>query len=322
MYSLRQTLIRSLFSLSFLMGCSATLPADAPVTAVALAPDGQQLLIGSQRGIEIQSWPELAAVSTLPTKLVHVHDLRFSPDGKQLLAAGGSPAEGGEVEVWSWPQGKLLATVADHSDVVYRVAWSPQGTRWASCGGDARCFVYTAASEKPVAYEGHSRPVSSILWLDERTLASVGIDQTVRLWNADTGAHLRTLDNHVGSVNDLAPQPGAGDSTAGPAVGVLATVGEDRTVRLWQPGIGRLMRFGRLASPPRSVIWSADSTRLLVGCSDGMIRIIDWESMEPVAEISGGVGRIHELALDSGLELLLVAGERGCRTHHLKAAAK
>lgn len=67
--------------------------ATPPITAAAIAPDGDAVLLGSQSGIELRSWPELAAMGRLPTELTHVHDLRFSPDGRQLLAVGGTPAE-------------------------------------------------------------------------------------------------------------------------------------------------------------------------------------------------------------------------------------
>src|SRR5262245_12201960 len=104
---------------------SASMRAEAPITALALSPDGTQVVLGSQNGIEIRSWPELNPSTKLTTDLANVHDLRFSPDGRTLLVAGGSPAESGAVEVLSWPAGQRVRRVAEHADVVYRIAWSP-----------------------------------------------------------------------------------------------------------------------------------------------------------------------------------------------------
>ena len=158
-------------------------------------------------------------------------------------------------------------------------------------------------------YEGHSRAVLSIAFLDSETLASVGVDQTIRLWNSADGTHRRTLDNHVGTINDLAVRPATVEATF-PAI---ATISEDRTVRLWQPEIGRLIRFIRLPSVPRCGVWSGDTRHLFVGCNDGQIRQIDSETMELVGETAGMCGRIHELVMDSVRERILVAGETGFR---------
>lgn len=284
--------------------------ADPPITAVTIAPDEQQVVLGSQLGIEIRSLPDLNVTGKLATQLEHVHDLKFSPDGKSLLAAGGSPAQSGRVEVWNWSKRERTLEVDGHKDVVYRVAWSPKGTQWITCSGDGRCFVFSAAiGERVTQYEGHSRGVLAGVYVDNYLIASTGIDQTIRLWNSGDGSHMRTLDNHVGTVNDVALQP----ALANPASDVIATISEDRTVRTWQPRIGRLMRFTRLASVPRSLAWSNEGTKLYVGCDDAHFRIIDAESMETEAEVDGLVGRIYELVVDSASMFIVIAGERGVR---------
>jgi WD40 repeat protein len=294
------------FVLTILISLSAR--ADAPITAAALSPDRTQVVLGSQSGIEVRSWPELKPSKKLSTELANIHDLRFSPDGQTLLAAGGSPAESGAVDVLSWPAGQQLRRVADHSDVVYRVAWSPDGARWATAGADGLCQVYsTESGTRLTRYQEHSRAVLSLAFLDRETIASVAADQTVRLWEAASGRHLRTLDNHFGAVSDVSVRPGDSE----PERRVVATIGEDRTLRLWQPAIGRLMRFARLSSIPRAIAWSPNGDRLFVGCNDGRIRIVDADTMEIVGELMSPTGRIHELALDAQGRIL-VCGENGC----------
>ena len=286
------------------------------MTALAFASDRKQVVVGSQLGIEIRSLPDLTVTGKLSTELEHVHDLKFSPDGLSLLAAGGSPGESGRVEVWSWPKSELIREVGGLDDVVYRVAWSPHGTQWVTCSGDGRCLLFSAATGERVAqYEGHSRGVLAGVYLDDHIVATAGIDQTIRLWKCADGSHQRTLDNHVGTVNDIAVRP----TQTNQAVDVIATISEDRTVRVWQPRIGRLMRFARLESVPRSLAWSSDGTTMYVGCNDGRVRIIDAESMEIEAEVDGLVGRIHELAVDSAGGYIVTAGETGCRVVSLGA---
>ncbi len=296
--------------------------AEPPVTAAALAANAQQVVLGSQSGVEIRSWPDLELVKKFATKLAHVHDLKFSPDGRTLLVAGGAPAVSGRVEVWEWSRGELLHEVEPHDDVVYRVAWSPDGSQWSSCGGDGRCIVFNASTAKQIAeYKGHSKAVVSLGYLEAASIVSVSADQTVRLWNSSDGMQLRTLDNHLGTVNDVAVlntlerQP---TSTAISATNI-ATISEDRTLRLWQPKIGRLVRFVRLPSVPRSLVLSADATAIYVGCNDGVMRVVEVENLQVTREIQGLQGRIHEMVIDPLNEHLLVAGEGGWKMIFLES---
>jgi WD40 repeat protein len=304
------------FAFTLLLCLVANASAAPPITAAAFTPGGKQVLIGSQSGIEIRSWPDLKTVASIKTDLLNVHDLSFSPDGKTLLAAGGSPGERGTVEVFSWPAAERLRTISEHSDLVYRVTWSPDGKNFATAGADGICRVFALETgNSRIRYEGHSRAVLAIIYVpDGKGIVSAGVDQTLQLWDSNSGKPLRTLDNHLASVNDLAVRPGSKPD----APPVVVSVSDDRTVRLWQPTIGRLMRFARVDSPPRCVAWSADGQQILVGCNDGTLQSIDPESIAVTNLSTKFAGRIHvvlagtpgqwmiggETKGDSGLEVI------------------
>lgn len=295
------------FALVLLLSLAVETLAAPPITAAAFSPDGKQVLIGSQAGIEVLSWPELKHVADIETNLLHLHDLSFTPDGKTLLAAGGSPGEKGIVEVHSWPRAELQKSIGEHPDLVYRVAWSPSGNQFATAGADGICQVFEVTGKKLTRFEGHSRPVLAIVYLpDGKSIVSAGVDQTLQLWDGSTGKLLRTLDNHLAAVNDLAVRPGSKPDQPP----VVVSVSDDRTVRLWQPTIGRLMRFARLESPPRCVVWSTDGQEIVVGCNDGSLVKIDLDSVAATKLATSLPGRIQVL-LSAPNQSWCVAGEDG-----------
>ena len=65
-------------------------------------------------------------------------------------------------------------------------------------------------------------------------LATAGDDQTVRLWEADTGKEVRVLEAHRSGVRAVAFSP---DGKA------LASAGDDQTVRLWDLAAGKSVRM-------------------------------------------------------------------------------
>ena len=74
--------------------------------------------------------------------------------------------------------------------------------------------------------EGHGNDVRSVAFSpDGNTIASGSYDNTVRLWDAATGAHKQTLEGHRGNVQSVAFSPDGN---------TIASGSSDYTVRLWK----------------------------------------------------------------------------------------
>jgi len=290
---------------------------SAPITAVAFSVDGQYLLLGSQSGIVIRHWPLMPSDDGMPyrSELEHIHDLQFSPDGTTLAIAGGSPGQGGRIEFCDWLNRETTQRIVVASDVVYRIAWSQDAVQLAAAAANGLCMIVDAQSHKVTAtYPGHSRPVLAIAFLpDEKTIVSAGVDQTVRTWIVASGTHLRTMENHLDAINGIA-HLSSDDESSQPPLPMIATWGEDMTVRVWQPTIGRLMRFIQLPSVPRAAVWSPLHQLLFVACNDTTVRTIDPVTMTVIGEQKSKLTRIHEIICSPRFDQLIVAGEGGIET--------
>lgn len=280
-----------------------------PITAMAHAPKAAIVVIGSQAGAQLLSFPSLEHLKRIPTQLEHVHDLSFNHDESRLLIAGGSPGASGAVELWSYPELNLLHTFGDHEDLVYRVGWSPDSLQLCSASADGSCCVHDVEHKKLVTrFVGHSKPVLSARFLNDGTVVSLGADQTIQVWESTSGETLKVLDNHVGTVLDAV----ARTSSLTSRQIELVSISEDRTVRFWHPLSGRLVRFAKLPAIAQSVQWSFDGSRVIVGCRDGAVRIIDPTTATVEEEFGGEIGRVYELVCCESGQIIL-AGQGGIK---------
>jgi len=253
------------------------------ITCAAITSDGRTVINGSQSGVRIRRWQDLEVEHTLTVPCHHVHDVLLSKDEIRLAVIGGNPGESAWVGMYSWPGRDLIWSQSFSDDVAYAAGFSPSGATLAvACHDHSVALMNTDTGNTQTLLKGHSRPVTSVAFVhDDTTLVSCGLDQSLRVWDCDRGTVVRSLTNHTQSITCLAVQPTAGNLTP-----MIATGGDDRTVRLWQPIIGRLVRFQRLSSPVTALAWTPDGTALVAGCQDGMLRVVQADTLHTTEHIA------------------------------------
>jgi uncharacterized protein with WD repeat len=174
------------------------------VRSVSYSSDGRRLASESADKT-VKIW-DVESGSLLRT-LVHSYAVwvgAFSPDGRRIA----SGSDESNVIIWDAENGAQLRTLSGHYHV-YSVAWSPDGRRvattstktvrvWdAESGVLLRTITLTAYGNS--IPPGHSNYVYSVAWIpDGRWIASGSFDNTVKIWDAESGVLLRTLV-HSGS---------------------------------------------------------------------------------------------------------------------------
>nr|WP_275406725.1 serine/threonine-protein kinase [Actinomadura bangladeshensis] len=91
-------------------------------------------------------------------------------------------------------------------------------------------------------------------------------DKPTRLWQPDTDHVGQILEGHTDTVRDLAFSPGGS---------TLATVGLDKTVRIWDVATGRTTRTFEGHGKVEAVAFSPDGKVLATGHHDGKARLWD-----------------------------------------------
>ncbi|MEM6470687.1 MAG: WD40 repeat domain-containing protein [Planctomycetota bacterium] len=285
---------------------SAASATEPPITALAFAPGGESIVAVSQDGVQVFSWPALTRKRTIEISTPNLHCLAFSPDGKHVAVGGGRPSEEGVVEVLSWPAGQLVATLDDHQDSIRSVGWVDE-SRLMTTSIDHEIKRWNLENKTEVrTFRGHSRGVyASCLLKDGTTFVSAGADQSLRVWDLDSAKLLHSLNQHTGPVHDLAVRP------TKEGLPMVASASGDRTIRFWQPTIGRMVRFTRLKSEPLDITWTTDGSLVLAACVDGRTRVIDAETVEVIKTIQAIGGWAYAIAVSPGGDGLAVGGANG-----------
>jgi len=138
-----------------------------------------------------------------------------------------------------------------------------------------------------VQLNGHKESVSSIAWSADGRLASGSWDNTIIIWDLETGQPAQTLQGHTDPVISIAWS----------ADGRLASGSRDNTVIIWDLKTGQPSQtlHGRREGQVYSLAWSADR-RLASGSDDNSVIIWDLETDQPTQTLHGHTDPVISLA--------------------------
>ena len=266
---------------------------EPPITDLAFTPEAKHVVAVSQSGIHLYAWPELDHRRTIRTSTSNLHSVAFSPNEKYLAVGGGAPSEDGVVEVFSWPKGEPVTRFDSHNDSVRSVIWQDNDRLLtASIDREIKLWHLEKETNSILTLKGHSRSVDAICLIGNgQTLVSTGADQSLRVWDMESGTLIRSMNQHTKPVNALELRP------VRDGLPMVASAARDRTIRFWQPTIGRMVRYIRLDSEPLNIAWTNDGDRVLATCVDGRVRIIDPVEVTVTQDLPAINGWAYALAM-------------------------
>ena len=280
---------------------------DAPIVDLVFTPKAEHIVAISQSGIHVYGWPSLDHQRTIQASTPNLHSVTFSPNANYLAVGGGAPAENGVVEIFSWPEGGSVKRFDSHHDSVRSVIWQDDvRVISGSIDRDITFWHLEKGTRSLFSLQGHSRTVDAICLIENgQMLVSTGADRSLRVWDVESRTLIRSMNQHTKPVNALKLRP------AMDGLPIIASAARDRTIRFWQPSIGRMLRYIRLDSEPLDIAWTRDGARILAACMDGHIRVVDPTTVTVTQDLPAIDGWAYAIAIHPNDQSVAVGGVNG-----------
>jgi len=197
-----------------------------PVTALAASPWAPLLAVSGHERVLLYNSDTLKLIGMLPFPERIPYVLKFSRNGKWLVAAGGRGSSAGKVVIWDVTTGKRVTEIGDEADVVLAADVSPNHKLVALGGPGKLIKIYdTATGELKHKIKKHTDWVTAMEFSPNgETLATGDRNGGAFIWDVETGGIAFTLGDHKDSITGLSWRA---DSQ------MLATASEDGKVILW-----------------------------------------------------------------------------------------
>ena len=274
------------------------------VYSVRFSSDNKRIVSGStDNSIKIWNAATGKLINTLISHNNSVGIVCFSSDNKRIVSGSCDNS----IKIWNADTGELINTLNGHIGAVYSVCFSSDNKRIISGSYNNNIKIWNADTGELInTLYGHSGTVYSVCFspdlvaeaqvFNNKRIISGSGDRSIKIWNAENGELINTLNGHNGDVlsvcfsSDLVVKSQVLDNKR------IVSGSSDNSIKIWNAENGELMNTlnGHTAAV-NSVCFSSDNKRIVSGSDDGSIKIWDADIGELINTLNGHIWRVNSV---------------------------
>jgi WD40 repeat protein len=310
------------------------------ITAVALSPDGKQIISGGNIKNSLNLWDAATGkrILSFAGDTDVVYGVACSPDGRYGLSGGANNT----IKLWDMTTGKEVKAFIGSTteDLVLAVSFSPDGRHILSGGSDNTLRLWEVGTGREIrTFVGHTGWVSSVAFSpDGRYAISGSWDNTLKLWDVLTGREIRTFAGQHGMdtksravAKDGTPVPpviqleadkmawsmssfaGRISSVAFSPAGRYAVLGSwGKIVTLWDIATGKAIRsLTGHKERINAVAFAPDGAQIISASRDNTIKLWGVATGREIRTFTGHLGEINSAAFAKDGQKFISGGADG-----------
>jgi WD40 repeat protein len=239
---------------------------------LAFSPDSRFVAGGGRDG-SLRLWEASSGDLrfTIPAHKKSISAVVFHPDGGLIASAGND----GMVRLWDSGSGSPVSEMIGGSFGIPAILFTPDGDGLAIANANVVRIRRTGDGTFLQTLSGEASFFSLALTSDGHFLGTGGSDNSVALWDLETGEILHQLVGHTGEASR--PSALVWRVAFSPDGRLLASAGGDQTVRVWEAASGTLLAtLAGHSAAVTSLAFSPDGSWLASGGLDA--RVLIWKA--------------------------------------------
>lgn len=230
-----------------------------------------------------------------------VNSVKLNKSGSLLISGSADH----NIKIWDVRTGVLLRTFSEHITNTRCVIFTPDEKSVVSAEGDYLVYWINGVSGfiGKLPMYGHTGTVTSVaMTKDMKKIISASFDKTIKIWNAETGELIHSIDAHEETIREV---------KINPILNQFASCSDDSTIKIWDLASYNLLKvLKKDMGEIKSISYHYTGNYIAEGGDNHKINIWDLNSDSLILSLEEHEGTINSIMFSPEADDLISGDSR------------